>query len=162
MPHREATESRPAVSRDFDPPPEGSPASVPCRAVDPTLVDDVLAGRRLPFSRPFAQAGFGRDESEAWRRAGWTDPAEAARWHHLGAHCTPRQLRGLAREGFTVEDVAGVARWFPSWTAAWVRALAMEAGAFTPADVEIDLRDRVRQNLVRDQPQLRGLATERA
>jgi hypothetical protein len=126
--------------------------------VGPTLVDDVLAGRRLPFSRAFAQAGFTRDEAEEWRRAGWSDPTEAAGWHHLGAHCTPRQLRSLAREGFGPGDVDRVARSFPRWTAAWVRALAMEAGVFSPPDVEIDLRDRVRQNLQRDQPRLRGTA----
>jgi hypothetical protein len=89
--------------------------------VEPTDGDEPPASGRLAFSRPFAQAGFTRAESEAWRRAGWSDPAEAARWKHLAAHHSPGELLDLARSGLGPEDVV----------------------------VEIDLRDRVRQNLRR-------------
>ena len=112
------------------------------------LTDGPGQAGRLPFSRPFAQAGFSRDEAEEWRRAGWGDPTEAAQWHDLARWCSPRQLRSLALEGFVPADIECVARLFPSFTAAWTRALA---DAVTAAeDTEIDLRDRVRRNLHRD------------
>ena len=103
---------------------------------------------RLPFSRAFALAGFTRDAAEEWRRAGWEDPLEAARWHGLSRWCSPRQLRSLALEGFVPADIECVARLFPSFTAAWTRALAEAVTAIE--DTEIDLRDRVRRNLHRD------------
>jgi hypothetical protein len=100
---------------------------------------------QLPYSRPFALAGFGREQSEAWRRAGWTDPAEAARWRDLAAWCTPGELLDLAEQGHTPAAVARACQRFLPFTDGWVRSLG-RPGA-DEVDVEIDLRDRVLENL---------------
>ncbi len=96
------------------------------------IVDEVIRGRRLPLSRAFAQAGFSRAESELWRRAGWTDAAEAAPWHRISSDRNPTELRTLFLRGFTPERVVALDR---------------------DDETEIDLRDRVLQNLHRDAPQ---------
>lgn len=100
---------------------------------------------RLPFSRAFAQAGFTPTESETWRRAGWEDATEAEAWHHLAGPCTPEVLRSLAAEGVEPAEVERVVRIAPELTETQLRA---RISSFRDlSDVEIDLRDRVRENL---------------
>lgn len=131
--------------------------------MEDSTVDDVLAGRRFPFSRAWAACGFARHEAEAWRRAGWRDPERAARWHGLGGDASPAQLRSLAVEGYGPEQVVAVARLAGRATAAWVRALASpdvgDNGMPTIDEAEIDLRDRVRANLQLGQTSDRSDAT---
>ena len=95
------------------------------------IVDDVIRGRRLPLSRAFALAGFSRADSEVWRRAGWADATEAVPWHRIGSDRSPTELRTLFLRGFTPDRVAALDR---------------------ADETEIDLRDRVLQNLHRDAP----------
>ena len=93
----------------------------------------------MPFSRAWALAGFSRHDSERWRRAGWHDADEAARWRAEGADRTPAQLKALADRGVTPEQVP-----------------------FLDEDLGVDLRDRVLRNLHRDAPDRleRALADE--
>ncbi len=93
--------------------------------------DDATTRARLPFSRAFAQAGFSRQDADAWRRAGWDDADEAARWYRAGSDRTPAQLRALALRGFTPDQLP-----------------MLDIGEGD----EIDLRDRVLRNLHRDAP----------
>ncbi|WP_436793732.1 hypothetical protein [Actinospongicola halichondriae] len=111
-----------------------------------SIVDDVLAGRRFPYSRAFARAGFSAADAEQWRRAGWHDPDEAAPWHAIDTAAGPETLLSLANDGFDPETVDRVSRFVPTLTAAWTRALLPVA----TMDVELDLRDRVLANLHRD------------
>ena len=117
------------------------------RARTGTIVDDVVAGRRFPYSRAFARAGFSADDAELWRRAGWHDPDVAAPWHRIETCAGPEVLLTLANDGFDAETVARVSRFAPRLTSAWTRALLPppETGAR-----ELDLRDRVLANLHRD------------
>ena len=123
-----------------------------------TTIDDVESGRRLPFSRAFAQEGFSREESEAWRRAGWTDPAEAGRWRDIAGDATPAQLRALADDGYTFEQVARASRLAPSFTSVWTRALTcatvhpVPSWQFDDADHTIDIRDAQEDRLQPDVP----------
>lgn len=111
-----------------------------------TIVDDVLAGRRFPYSRAFARAGFTALEAELWRRAGWHDPERAAPWHDIGTAATPQALLALAEDGYDATVVTQVAAFVPTLTVAWTRALTAPS---TPPK-ELDLRDRVLANLHRD------------
>lgn len=111
-----------------------------------TIVDDVLAGRRFPYSRAFARAGFSATDAELWRRAGWHDPATAAPWHDIETAAGPEELLALAQDGFDAAVVARVASFAPTFTVAWTRAVASPSRA----PVEVDLRDRVLSNLHRD------------
>lgn len=112
-----------------------------------TIVDDVLAGRRFPYSRAFARVGFSARDAELWRRAGWHDPDAAAPWHRIAGGADPVSLLALANDGFDPDTVASVSRFAPTLTAAWARALlpAPERGA-----AEVDLRDRVLADRHRD------------
>lgn len=114
------------------------------------IVDDVVSGRRFPYSRAFAQAGFSADDAEAWRRAGWEDAQAAAGWHRIETAADAATLRSLAVAGFDADQVAQVARFAPMLTAAWTHALVK-----VHRDIDIDLRDidlrqRVRENLFRE------------
>lgn len=111
-----------------------------------TIVDDVLAGRRFPYSRAFARAGFSPVDAELWRRAGWHDPERAAPWHDIETAATPEALLALAQDGYDAAIVARVAAFVPTLTVAWARALTTPS---TPPK-ELDLRDRVLSNLHRD------------
>lgn len=122
----------------------GSPH--PGAAPTVTLVDDVLAGRRFPFSRAFARAGFSPIDAELWRRAGWHDPDRARPWHEIATDARPEQLLALAEDGYDAAIVARVARFVPMLAVAWTRALT----APSAPPKELDLRDRVLANLHRD------------
>lgn len=111
-----------------------------------TIVDDVLAGRRFPYSRAFARAGFSPVDAERWRRAGWHDPERAAPWHEVETAATPESLLTLAEDGYDAAIVARVASFVPTLAVAWTRALTAPS---TPPK-ELDLRDRVLANLHRD------------
>ena len=111
-----------------------------------SIVDDVLAGRRFPYSRAFARAGFSPVDAELWRRAGWHDPEAAAPWHDIATGASAEALLALALDGYDADGVARVARFVPTLTVAWTRALTAPS---TPPK-ELDLRDRVLANLHRD------------
>lgn len=106
---------------------------------------DQSTGRRLAFSRAFAQAGFDRADAQVWRLAGWDDPELAAVWRHLDRWCDPEQLLSLARDGFDVSQVEAVVSESPGLTTAQIRARIGRPGNRT--DDEIDLRERVLENL---------------
>ena len=119
------------------------------------IVDDVVSGRRFPYSRAFARAGFSPTDAESWRRAGWDDATEAAPWHRIGTDADAATLRTLAAAGFTADDVAQVARFAPRLTAAWTHALlgstpGTDLDLRDPNGHEDELRERVRANLHRE------------
>ncbi len=97
--------------------------------VNPPSGEPSSTGPRLPFSRAFAQAGFNRQDADAWRRAGWTDAEQAAAWYRAGSDRSPAQLKAIADQGFTPDQLP-----------------------FLDEDTGIDLRDRVLRNLHRDAP----------
>lgn len=101
------------------------------------IVDDVVNGRRFPYSRVFARAGFSPDDAESWRRAGWDDAEHAAPWHQIATEADAATLRALASAGFDAGQVARVARFAPGLTAAWTHALLGER-----TERDVDLRDR--------------------
>lgn len=103
------------------------------------IVDDVLQGRRFPYSRAFTRAGFSREDAERWRRAGWLDPDEAAPWHAIPTDAPPTALRELFLARVDHDDVANVARFAPHLTLAWLHA-------WSRTDV-VDLRDGARAEL---------------
>lgn len=112
------------------------------------IVDDVRSGRRFPYSRAFAQAGFSADDAERWRRAGWEDVSTATPWHRIDTAADAVDLFALAADGFEAEQVAAVARFAPDLTVAWTRALLGRRAAR-----ELDLRDRHEIDL---RPEIRG------
>lgn len=133
-----------------------------------SIVDDVLSGRRFPYSRAFARCGFSSDDAERWRRAGWTIADDAEPWHRIDTSADAQDLMALALEGFEPEQIRQVSRFAPALTVAWTHALLAPAPV-SSADpsVEIDLRTRdlqeidlreielrqsVRQNLMREHP----------
>ena len=107
--------------------------------------DDGISGHRLPFSRAFAQAGFSRGDAQNWRLAGWDDPVLAAAWRHLQAWCEPKQLLTLVMDGFDVDQVEAVVRESPGLTTDQIRGRIGRPENRT--DDEIDLRERVLENL---------------
>ncbi len=107
--------------------------------------NDHNPGRRLPFSRAFAQAGFNRSDAQVWRRAGWDDPELAAGWRHIERWCAPEQLLTLVRDGFEAGQVEEVVTGSPGLTTAQIRARIGRPENRT--DDEIDLRERVLENL---------------
>lgn len=106
---------------------------------------DDISGRRLPFSRAFAQAGFNRSDAQVWRLAGWDDSELAAAWRHLERWCEPDQLLALVRDGFEVDQVEEVVTGSPGLSTAQIRARTGRPENRT--DDEIDLRERVLENL---------------
>lgn len=106
---------------------------------------DQNPGRRLSFSRAFAQAGFNRSEAQVWRLAGWDDPELASAWRHLERWCEPEQLLALVRDGFEVGQVEAVVTGSSGLTTAQIRARIGRPENRT--DDEIDLRERVLENL---------------
>lgn len=106
---------------------------------------DDISGRRLPFSRAFAQAGFNRSDAQVWRLAGWDDPELAAAWRLLEQWCEPKQLLALMMDGFEVDQVEAVVTDSVGLTADQIRARIGRPENRT--DDEIDLRERVLENL---------------
>lgn len=90
--------------------------------------------QRLPLSRAWAQAGFGVDAAEDWRRGGWSDPAEAARWRDARPHSSPASLRRLFLRAYEPSQVARVGRFSDTLAPIWTEALL-------GGDTVIDLRD---------------------
>ncbi len=103
--------------------------------------------RRLRYSRAFALAGFAPADAQRWRESGWVDARQAAEWRHLEACCTPAILRSLAEDGFHPAQVEWVVRFAPGLDEDQIRA-RLRTGPALP-DLDIDLRDRVLQNLRR-------------
>ena len=115
--------------------------------MDTSPAGDGPAPGRLPFSRAFAQAGFSRPEADAWRHAGWTDAAEAARWRHLQRSFSPEVLRALADAGTEPAVVERLLDDHPGLGASHLLARIRRYAGLSRA--EIDLRERVLENLHR-------------
>ena len=66
-------------------------------------------------------AGFNRATANPWRRVGW-EPVDAATWHAASPEDSPRELRRLLDEGYSVDQVANVGRQVRGHIAAWTAA----------------------------------------
>ena len=84
-------------------------------------------------------AGFRRQQAEAWRRAGWSDARVAADWMAASPGDSPDLLRRLHDAGYTPEQLRRTRRSTRSHVAAWTAALLSPEHGGSPL-----ARDRAR------------------
>jgi hypothetical protein len=79
--------------------------------------------RHPTVSQMWRQAGFGRQEAEAWRDAGWSDAGLAADWMAASPGDSPHLLHSLHDAGYSAEQLRQTRRTTRSHVAAWMAAL---------------------------------------
>lgn len=92
-----------------------------------TIEGSPRAGRRLPMSARWSEAGFKRADADAWRHAGWREAGDAARWRDAGRTARPHQLRALHDAGYTPDQLHATGRLVRSHVAAWTAAVVPPA-----------------------------------
>ena len=68
-------------------------------------------------------AGFGRQEADAWQQAGWSDASVAADWMAASPGDSPDVLHTLHDAGYTAEQLRHTGRTTRRHVAAWTAAL---------------------------------------
>jgi len=88
--------------------------------------------RHPTVSHVWSEAGFGRQEAEAWRRAGWHDAGVAADWLAASPGDSPDLPRSLHDAGYTAEQLRQTRRTTRRHIAAWTAALLPPAHGGSP------------------------------
>jgi hypothetical protein len=92
-----------------------------------TIEASPRAAGRLPVSARWSEAGFKRADADAWRRAGWPEADDAARWRDASRADRPGPLRGLRDAGYTPDQLRATGRFVRRHLAAWTAAVVSPA-----------------------------------